>query len=220
MWLRGSVQACDLFEWEFRDKKIYMLQKPELHKTVAGHVGGTVWDCAIVFSKYLEKNADEFQFKNKSVLELGAGLGLPGILIGLMEGNVLLTEQAPVLEILQKNVNNGHKFSGNVSVQELNWGDMETMQKVKKIGPFDFIIGSDVVYLWAEVIDLLITTLLFLATEKTVILLAFEVRNALVKKFVENASQFFNTFQEPPKKLDPVFQVDDIFIVRLTKRID
>src|SRR5689334_10265313 len=55
IWLRNSRLIYDLFEMEIFGKPLQIIQKPELHVTVAGHTGGTVFDGAVVFAKYLEK---------------------------------------------------------------------------------------------------------------------------------------------------------------------
>lgn len=51
------------------------------HQKIEGDVSCVVWDASIVLAKYLERKFLETSdyFKNKNVLELGAGVGCVGI---------------------------------------------------------------------------------------------------------------------------------------------
>lgn len=52
-----------------------------LHQYIEGNVNCVVWDAAIVLAKYLEElyKKDKSTFREKNILELGAGLGCVGL---------------------------------------------------------------------------------------------------------------------------------------------
>lgn len=75
----------------------------------AGGNGATVWDCALSLSKYLEKisgeeNARTSSFCGASVVELGAGTGLPGLVLTALGAHVLFTDRQWALKLLHFNL--------------------------------------------------------------------------------------------------------------------
>lgn len=87
-------------------------------------------------------------FENKSVLELGAGVGLTGITVGFkcQPSRVLLTDcHETVLETLQKNVNLNFNDKSNVSVLNLPWEKINA-EKCRDLEEIDVLIAADVVY--------------------------------------------------------------------------
>jgi len=177
-------------------------------------IGWTVWDGSLVLSKYLEKNFQEGYFKNKRVIEIGSGCGLVGISAALLGANVVLTDMASVLEILQENVNiNLPNPKGNVAVKELLWG--EDVAHVQP--PFDMILGADIIYQYMDP-DTLIETLSALSDSNTTILLAYESHDPNTPlKFVTQASKKFAFTRLSKDELDPVYSKATITVARLQK---
>jgi predicted nicotinamide N-methyase len=72
-----------------------------------GH-GAVVWDAAVVFSKYMEKNYKDYDVQKlggKTVLELGSGCGLGGIAFMMKGSKVTFTDLENVVDRLtEKNV--------------------------------------------------------------------------------------------------------------------
>lgn len=66
------------------------------------HIVGGTTKCARTMSSYLESRQEEFA--GKTVLELGAGTGLVGLCLAMLGAKVLATDQEPMLEILQANI--------------------------------------------------------------------------------------------------------------------
>ena len=74
-------------------------------QTREGGICSTVWDSSIVMSKMFER-WDEREpgcFKGKRVLELGAGCGLTGLVLGRLGAEVSLTDLEPARELLHRN---------------------------------------------------------------------------------------------------------------------
>ncbi|KAI3450617.1 hypothetical protein Pfo_007282 [Paulownia fortunei] len=156
------------------------------------HLGTTVWDASMVFVKFLEKNCRKGRFspsklKGKRAIELGAGCGVAGFGMALLGCDVISTDQTEVLPLLMRNVERntsrilqmtpGSDSFGSIQVAELNWGDADHIRAVDP--PFDFIIGTDVVYA-EHLLEPLLQTILSLTGPRTTILLGYELRSTNV----------------------------------------
>ncbi|OMO68730.1 Nicotinamide N-methyltransferase-like protein [Corchorus capsularis] len=111
----------------------------DVYDSVTGHAltGSWVWNSALVLSNWMSTHLN---CQGKTVVELGAGVGLPGLTAALLGASrVLLTDIQPVLHGLSKNVE-ANGFKERVEVKELVWGS-ET-----ELGPFDVVLMSDVFY--------------------------------------------------------------------------
>lgn len=95
-----------------------------------------IWPAARGLAGYIWENID---FQGQTVLELGAGLGLTGVVCGLKGARVTFSDyQAPALEICAVNARkNGLR---DVGVFLGDWRDFKFEQK------FDWIVGSDILY--------------------------------------------------------------------------
>ena len=89
------------------------------------------------------------------VLELGAGCGVLGISLAAMGEQVVLTDidlafgesTDSTLRHLEANVALNSDIVGKrAEVRRLAWGDDEDITEVAKLGPFDLIVGCDLVY--------------------------------------------------------------------------
>ncbi|KAL3497679.1 hypothetical protein ACH5RR_040411 [Cinchona calisaya] len=113
--------------------------------------GSWIWDSAIVLSHWMSTQAKlNFDFTNKTVLELGAGTGLPGLTAArLGASRVILTDIEPLIPVLKKNVEvNG--LEDRVVVCQLVWGSDELPSQLSELGQFDLVLLSDVFFDAAE----------------------------------------------------------------------
>lgn len=181
------------------------------------HLGTTVWDASLVFVKFLERNCRKGRFspaklKGKRVIELGAGCGVSGFGMALLGCDVVVTDQNEVLPLLQRNVErnisrimqkNPESF-GSIKVSELQWGDES---HIKAVGPpFDYIIGTDVVYV-EHLLEPLLQTVLALSGPRTTILLGYEIRSTCVhEKMLQMWKQNFDVKTVSKSKMDETFQ--------------
>lgn len=95
-----------------------------------------LWPAAIGMSEYLWENAE---FTGKRVLELGAGLGLVGLVAAAKQAQVVQTDFIPeAIQLAQENaeLNGIH----NIEYVLADWRDFRINAK------FDWIIGSDILY--------------------------------------------------------------------------
>ncbi|KAI6004163.1 putative methyltransferase-domain-containing protein [Pisolithus albus] len=131
--------------------------------------GGIAWPAGEVLSNYIALRGEQY-CHGKTILELGSGTGLVGLVAGALGGHVWITDQAPLLGIMQDNVivNNLQSF---VNVAELNWG--ETVPS--DIPRPDIILAADCVY-YEPAFPLLVNTLSELSEERTEILFCYKKR--------------------------------------------
>lgn len=146
------------------------------------HLGTTVWDASMVLVKYLEKNCRKGRFspsklKGKRVIELGAGCGVAGFGMALLGCDVVSTDEVEVLPLLMRNIernisritqmNPDADSIGSMTAAELSWGNKDHIRALDP--PFDYIIGTDVVYA-EHLLEPLLQTMLALSGPKTTIL--------------------------------------------------
>ncbi|UNC93442.1 class I SAM-dependent methyltransferase [Candidatus Contubernalis alkaliaceticus] len=95
-----------------------------------------IWPASRIMASYIW---EEMEFQGEEVLELGAGLGLPGIVAGLKGAEVTFSDyKQDALEITLINAeNNGVKGA------ETYLGDWRDFRLDKK---FDWILASDILY--------------------------------------------------------------------------
>lgn len=152
-----------------------------------GGVAAVVWDAAIVLGQYLEKRKPLIQ--NKTVIELGAGTGLVGMVAALLGGNVIITDRQKALKYINTNVeNNADVLSKlHIKVADLTWG-----QSISDFeAPYDVILGADIIYL-EETFEELFKTLLDLAGRETIVLLSCRIRYDRDNKFLKLLATKFN----------------------------
>ncbi|XP_068345358.1 uncharacterized protein [Pyrus communis] len=100
-----------------------------------------VWPCSLVLAEYVWQQ--RLRFSGASVVELGAGTSLPGLVAARVGADVTLTDDSSRLEVLDnmRRVLDLNKLECNV--MGLTWGawDASTFSLHPK-----FILGADVLY--------------------------------------------------------------------------
>ncbi|KAL5764499.1 hypothetical protein ACOSP7_016853 [Xanthoceras sorbifolium] len=119
--------------------------------------GQLVWPGAMLLNDYLSKNAELLH--GSSVIELGSGVGVTGILCSRFCRNVALTDHNDeVLKILKKNTelqtssDNANNSNGGLAVEKLEWGNFDQTNQIlqKYSGGFDIILGADIYILYTR----------------------------------------------------------------------
>uniref|UniRef100_A0A7S4Q5D6 Calmodulin-lysine N-methyltransferase n=1 Tax=Alexandrium monilatum TaxID=311494 RepID=A0A7S4Q5D6_9DINO len=138
-------------------------------------IGFRVWRAALILCRYLEQeeSVGGGPVRGRSVLELGSGAGLVGLLCAhLGAAAVTLSDQETVLPITRHNaeLNRPSLATGAVvRVQEVHWG--RDVRRVLPRGSFDLIVGSDLTF-FEHLHRQLLLTLLQIISEDTEVLLA------------------------------------------------
>ncbi|KAF2291943.1 hypothetical protein GH714_042285 [Hevea brasiliensis] len=176
--LSDNVLNCILTFWETADFDL---------------TGQLVWPGAKLLNDYLSKNVEMLQ--GCSVIELGSGVGVTGILCGRFCRQVVLTDHNDeVLKILKKNIEL-HAPSVNpnccaeLEAERLEWGNSDQINQILKrySGGFDLILGADIYILIQSSVPLLFDTveqLLCFRGEQCKFILAYVSRAKIMDSLV------------------------------------
>lgn len=114
--------------------------------------GQLVWPGATLLNNYLSKNPE--MLSRCSVIELGSGVGVTGILCSRFCCEVILTDHnEEVLKILNKNIDlhsstDNSNGSAGLMVEKLEWGNSDQLDQILKRHPggFDLVLGADICF--------------------------------------------------------------------------
>ena len=172
----------------------------------------TVWDSAVVLSKYAEKTRRDFA-RATTCVELGAGCGLiSAVMAEIVEvPRVIATDVEGNMEFLRENV---EKYG--VETRALTWGaDAEEAFADVDV---DVVVASDVVY-WNDSMDDLVMTLRALAkTPKTRVLMAYGRNRQALEKFLDVSREDFETRDVPRSECDALYQCTDVDVIELRRK--
>ncbi|XP_020276281.1 protein N-lysine methyltransferase METTL21A isoform X1 [Asparagus officinalis] len=179
----------------------------------------------------MERNRRKGRFcasklKGKRAIELGAGCGLAGLGMALLGCNVVSTDQIEVLPLLIRNVerntsriaqaNTDSELFGSIKVEELDWGNKDHIKALDP--PFDYIIGTDVVYA-EHLLEPLLQTILGLAGPRTTILLGYEIRsNTVHARMMQMWKNNFDVKTVPITKMDVKYRHPSIQLYIMTPK--
>ncbi|KAI3414633.1 uncharacterized protein J3R85_016048 [Psidium guajava] len=145
--------------------ELYCLQSASTDFDLTGQL---VWPGAMLLNEYLVKNVD--LLRGCSVIELGSGVGITGILCSRFCCEVVLTDHNDeVLKILQKNIElhssseSYHNCTGLVA-EKLEWGNVDQIEHIlgSHSAGFDLILGADICFQQASIPSLFKTVKLLL----------------------------------------------------------
>ncbi|XP_072224216.1 histone-arginine methyltransferase METTL23 isoform X2 [Leuresthes tenuis] len=113
-----------------------------------------VWPCAVVLAQYLWTHREEL--RGRKVLELGAGVSLPGVVAARCGADVILSDSADKPLCLQ-NCRRSCEANGlqDVAVLGLSWG--EVSPELLLLPRVHVILGSDLFYDPEDFEDILLT---------------------------------------------------------------
>ena len=184
--------------------------------------GGVLWEAAIVLADYVIRS--HLDWAGKKVLELGAGTGLVAIALAIEGAEVCATDGNPrVLEGANVNIQaaaSKASFAGSVSLDVFDWNSAEDLEKIKAKGPWDVILGSDLVYpgnagkkcvdsnaLSPPADETLIFLLEALAVQNTAIIMALKDRTGELERFNQTISRYgWSMHRAPPDSIMPEFR--------------
>eukprot|EP00743_Colponemidia_sp_Colp-15_P008409 GILK01009136.1.p1 GENE.GILK01009136.1~~GILK01009136.1.p1 ORF type:complete len:246 (-),score=33.71 GILK01009136.1:187-888(-) len=140
--------------------------------------GQVVWPAAFILSSFIVQHPDIFQ--SKSVLEVGAGVGLCGLLASRYALHTVLTDHNDtVLKVLTRNAQEHTTAPESIQCVKLDWGVNIDEFKQTCPKPFQVIIGADVVH-WPDSVKPLFETVkaLMSTAEPSVLLLSYISRSS------------------------------------------
>lgn len=148
----------------------------EIIGNVSGNdsTGRKIWDAGRALSRLLPTMSDSL--RGKKVVELGSGTGIVGLTAATEGATVCLTDGAgSVLPNIEANIE-ANDLRHLTDVRCLQWGNEEQIAAVSALGPFDMIIGSDLLYSPESFPELVDTLVALCTAERTEVLLAYPAR--------------------------------------------
>ncbi|XP_062226925.1 uncharacterized protein LOC133925104 [Phragmites australis] len=123
-----------------------VVERDDTHDPATGRAltGSWLWDSSLVLASHLATcSSARLQLQGATVLELGAGTGLPGIaaVACLSAARCVLTDVQPLLPGLRANVEANGLTAAQADVRELRWGDQLEPELT-----VDVVLMSDVFY--------------------------------------------------------------------------
>ncbi|KAF9057446.1 putative methyltransferase-domain-containing protein [Panaeolus papilionaceus] len=204
---RSSKSVSELLTIESLPKPLPI----SLHVDAAPGCGGLAWPAGQILGSYLVQKGPVY-IQDKTILELGSGTGLVGLVVGALGSmTTWITDQAPLLPIMNRNVllNN---LESNVSVAELNWGE-PIPQDIPKP---DIILAADCVY-FEPAFPLLVQTLSDLSDPSTIILFCYKKRRKADKRFFNMLKKKFSWKEVMDDPNREVYNAEAITLMSLTK---
>lgn len=166
--LRRPPQRIDITGTHHVLLRQHLFEQPvaqeKMGRRVADRSGLKLWPCALPLLRHLlaEVVPDLGAALGRAprVLELGSGVGLLGIGLGVAGGcDVTLTDpalatrfaehdadRATTLDWLAANVALNGAAGGRCAARRLVWGDAADAAALAERGPFDLVVGADLLY--------------------------------------------------------------------------
>ncbi|XP_030071161.1 protein N-lysine methyltransferase METTL21D isoform X2 [Microcaecilia unicolor] len=183
----------------------------------AGDVGCVVWDAAIVLAKYLEAG---LVLRRRSVLELGAGTGLVGLMAAVHGADVTITDLEDLQDLMKINIeNNKQLITGSIQAKVLKWGE----SIMEFLPPPDYILMADCIY-YEQSLEPLVKTLEELAGPETCIMCCYEERTMgknpeIEREFFKLLHMNFDVEKIPLEKHNEEYRSEDIHILHIKKKL-
>jgi predicted nicotinamide N-methyase len=208
--------------------------KAELGQTLHS-TGLTLWRASELLCDYMIRQSQSSNtFQQKHVLELGAGLGLCGILAHhLQAANVVLTDgDTDALKFMRANVaancsntssvdetenakKGSHSTNRTIQCRQLVWGENDRVDDLKHqyTGDnqgFHLVLGSDIIYV-EEILDPLFQSVDRLLADGGAFWLAYARRNVKIDLVLETADRHGFTYETPD-------DTEGVFVFRRTQQ--
>ena len=204
----------------------------------------TVWDSAIVLARYLEVQGAA-QYAGARCVELGAGTGLPGLVLAALGAQVVLTDLPGTVALLELNVarnrdacrciaggqngsgtrsRSGRRLGGGApfaTAMALRWGEALPKALPEALGltpasKVDLVVATDVLYSH-EAISPLVETLVALSNPQTQVLLAAGRNQHAGDGFWAAARAWFEVHEVSTNALHAAYRCDDVTVWRLQR---
>jgi len=156
--------------------------------------------------------------KDKRIIEIGSGCGIPGLIAAHLGAQVVLTELGEEMDLLKRNISlnidRDSPIASRITTDELFWGTSTSHLSP----PFDVILGADVVY-EIQLFDQLIQSLCDLSGPDTIIYIALEHRWKDIEGwFFKDLTKHFAIQRTIPlQEMHPSYQLSQIDIYELKK---
>ncbi|MCD7465068.1 hypothetical protein HAX54_000483 [Datura stramonium] len=188
--------------------QLYCLQSSSTDFDLTGQL---VWPGAVLLNDYLTKNANMLQ--GCSVIELGSGVGITGVLCSRFCREVVMTDHNDeVLKILKKNIklqesSDDSMCCTELKAEKLEWGNSDQLNCILQGHPkgFDLVLGADIYIL----VDLSPTALIvFFCFQQANVPLLFDTVEQLLRDRDQSKCKFILAYVSRAKVMD-VMVIDE-----------
>eukprot|EP00435_Cladocopium_sp_Y103_P029615 s452_g7.t1 len=149
-------------------------------------LGSSLWPSGFLLAEALATGAVPLPrpLAGSSVLELGAGPGLPGLAAARMGARVTLTDYSELVPLMKRNIL--HNQLEGAKATTLDWSQVSGSQLASELkrAPLDFILAADVVYFEEQ--DPLVDALKELMMPQTTLVLAYRERTPADRIYLED----------------------------------
>jgi predicted nicotinamide N-methyase len=215
------------YRYELRDGRNIFVDTDPSGQNLQG-IGATVWDAALTLCKYIDGGGRQGQlsppWKDKFVVELGAGTGVVGVVAAYCGARVVLTDQDFACGLLRHNAKKAAtaevKVRGKLSVATLGWGEAKQTSALQTVlvekgcisGFPDVLVVSDC-FVWPALHAPLIESILSLCGPDTELWIAYEERNKSKEGgFFTRIREEFDVTSVPFADMDETFRVSVVLV--------
>ena len=140
-----------------------------------------IWEASIVLAAHLsEQDLD----KNKTVIELGAGMGVIGFFLAAFGFPVTLSDiNEDALKLMKKNAS--RNSLDNVVIRKLDWNNFESP------GKYDIVCGAELAYRRTD-IKFVINAIEACVKPDGIVFLAHNIKQISVIDFLAEAGKYFD----------------------------
>ncbi|KAJ1492751.1 putative methyltransferase-domain-containing protein [Baffinella frigidus] len=154
-------------------------------------LGSSLWESGTLLAEFLVSPEGRALVEGKDrAMELGCGVGLPGLALALLLGRreVVLTDNTREALALAEQSILANTLGDRVSAAELCWEEPE--QARAQFGEFDLVVAADVLYR-QDLLAPLLATLLALTHPGSLVLIGYKQRIASDRSFFLAARRAF-----------------------------
>jgi len=166
-----------------------------------------------VLASYIARRGLDLQGLN--VLELGSGTGLVGLVAGHLGARVCITDQGPLIPIMERNISLNN-LQSNVIAAELDWA-----KPLPELQRPDIVLAADCVY-FEPAFPLLVSTLAALVPpppeRAPEVLFCYKKRRKADKRFFAFLKKYFTWSIVDDDPAQDKYSREAITLLRLVRR--
>lgn len=218
----GAEETTECYKSYFLPRGGAVTVKESVALISEGTTGLVTWEAALHLAEWALENQQ--YFKDRTVLELGSGVGLTGITIcsSCRPSRFIFSDcHRSVLQKLRENVRLNGLSKDVVNVEELDW-TTATEERLRAFGA-DTVIAADVVY-DPVVVETLVSLLSRILTSSSPeVFICSSVRNTDTyrgfKRQLENAGLVHDVVSEEAGRVFPFNRESTIEMIKLYKKL-
>ena len=192
-------EHAHIFKFKYQNQKSALESvKIKVHEAADEEYGTYAWPSSLLLAQYLAEQHLDYQ--NRSLLELGCGIALPGLVAAKLGARVVLTDAAAHVKVLQNCKRSCDLNQIHCEIIPLSWGSFSS--QILTMSRPDYLIAADVFY-EQDKIDILLSSIVYFGAP---LLTAFHRRDSRLRSRLTLACKAWdlelNTVSLPPLTKD------------------